>query len=97
MGLFVFTTVFKPTFFVILGSALFVTIIYLLFLRYGLAKKQSEIDLQIQSYNEQANLGEVNIEREKIAIESIRGKIVNFAQLKGFTEKEHREIIESLP
>ena len=42
---------------------------------------------QIQNFNEQANLAEVDIEREKIAIESIRGKIVDFAQLKGFTEK----------
>ena len=87
VGFFVFTTVFKPAFFIILGSVLFVTTTYLLFLRHHLVKKQSEIDLQIQSYNEQTNLVGVNIEQEKIAIESIRKKIVNFAQLKGFTEK----------
>ncbi len=87
VGLFVFTAVFKPAFFSILSTVLFVTILYLLFLRRCLVKKQSKTDLEIQNYNERANLVEVNIKQENVAIKSIRRKIVNFAQLKGFTEK----------
>ena len=87
VGLLVFITIFKPAFFIFLDSALALTIIYLLILRDHLAKKQSEINLQIQNFNELANLVEADIEQEKVTIESIRGKIVNFAQLKGFTEK----------
>ncbi len=87
IGLFIVATVFKPALFIVLSSALTATIIYLLLLHNGLTKKQSKIDLQIQNYNEQSNLMEVNIRQEKVAIESTRGKIINFAQLKGFTEK----------
>jgi len=87
MGLFVFTAVFKPAFFSILSTVLFVTILYLLFLRRCLVKKQSKTDLEIQNYNERANLVEVNIKQENVAIKSIRRKIVNFAEIKGFTEK----------
>jgi len=86
-GLFIVATVFKPALFIVLSSMLTAIIFYLLLLRNGLTKKKSKIDLQIQNYNEQSNLMEVNIRQEKVAIESTRGKIVNFAQLKGFTEK----------
>jgi len=86
-GLFVFIIVFDPSLFIFLGYALVAIIVYLLLLRKSLTKKQSKIHLQTQSFDEQANLVEVEIGQEKIAIESIRGKIVNFEQLKGFTEK----------
>lgn len=86
-GLFVFITAFNPGLFIFLACALITIVCYLFFLRNSLAKKQSEIDLQIQNFNERANLVEAEIKQEKITIESIRGKIVNFGQLKGFTEK----------
>jgi diguanylate cyclase (GGDEF)-like protein len=84
---FVFAAVFEPAFFTFLSVGLAVCIFYLIPLRNFLAKKKSEIRLQVQNYNEQANLIEADIQRENLAIESFRNKIVNFAQLKGFTER----------
>lgn len=86
IGFFIFGTLVDPAFFVLLGSGLIICIIYLTFLRIRLGKKQSEIALQIQNYNEQANLIEADIHHEELAIGSFRDKIVNFSQLKGLTE-----------
>jgi len=87
VGFFVFATVFEPKFFIFLTAGLVVCILYLIPLRNRLIEKQSEIGLQIQNYTEQTNLVEADIQRERIAIEAFRDKIVNFSQLKGLTER----------
>lgn len=86
-GFFVFAALFDPSFFTFLDIGLIACIAYLIPLRNRLAKKKSEIKLQIQNYHEQANLVEADIRQEKIAIDAFRDKIINFVQLKGFTEK----------
>jgi len=86
-GFFIFSALFKTAFFTFLSIGLIAVTLYLIFLRNYLAKTQSEIDLKIQNYNEQVNLIEDDIKNEKVAIESFRRKIINFAQLKGLTEK----------
>ena len=87
MGFFVFATIYNSAFFIFFGIGLIVTIFTLGSLRSSTSKKRFAIDLQIQNLKEQSNLVEADIKQEKIAIESFRSKIVNFAQLKGFTEK----------
>ena len=70
-----------------LSIGLAICISYLFVLRDRLIKKQSEIKLWIQNYDEQMNLVEADIAQEQIAIESFREKIVNYSQLKGLTER----------
>ncbi|MBN1870885.1 MAG: sensor domain-containing diguanylate cyclase [Candidatus Omnitrophica bacterium] len=86
-GFFLFAFVYEPEFFVFLSMGLAVCIGYLFVLRRRLVKKQSEIRLWIQDYGEQMNLVEAGIHQEQIAIQSYRDKIVNYAQLKGLTER----------
>ena len=87
VGFFLFAAVFEPRFFMFLSIGLAICISYLFVLRDRLIKKQSEIKLWIQNYDEQMNLVEADIAQEQIAIESFREKIVNYSQLKGLTER----------
>lgn len=62
-------------------------LVYLIYLKRYSERRRSEIHIKIQDHNELANLREAEIARQHTAIESFREKIINFAQLKGVTEK----------
>ena len=87
IGFFVYATNYKPAFFIFLGTALTISISFLIFFHFHLIKKQAEIDLQKQDYLEKANLLEAEMAKEWQSIESFRKKIVNYSQMKGLTEK----------
>jgi diguanylate cyclase (GGDEF)-like protein len=87
VGFFVYATLVNPYFFILLYAALLIIIFYLLPLSRRWNAKQSEIHLQIQNLEEQRNLIEAEIREEKKAIESFEKKIINYARLKGLTER----------
>ena len=86
-GFFVYAVFVNPAFFVFLSLGLLIILLDLFFLRARLNVKQSEINLQIQNLEERRNLIEAEVQIEKKAIASFEKKIVNYARLKGLTER----------
>ncbi len=87
IGLFVYATNYQVTFFIFLGVALCVNIIFLWSFHQRLAFKQSQINLQKEEYFEKANLLKEELNKEWQTVESFRKKIVSYSQLKDLTEK----------
>lgn len=87
IGFFVFATIVNPSFFFPLSAAFLVIVLFLLPLRVRLTKNQAEVELQIQNLQERRNLVQAEIQEEQSAIQSFQEKIVNYAQLKGLTER----------
>lgn len=87
IGFFVFATIFNPSFFLPLSAGFLILVFFLLPLRVHLKKNQSEVELQIQNLQERRNLIQAEIQEEQSAIQSFQEKIVNYAQLKGLTER----------
>lgn len=86
IGLFVYAANYQITFFIFLGVALCVNIIFLWAFHQRLVAKQSQINLQKEEYFEKANLLKAELEKEWQTIESFQQKIVSYSQLKDLTE-----------
>lgn len=84
---FVYALLWEPTFSYILAIGLFVYLLYLVLLQVNLAKRNAEIQLQIQDLTEKKNLIEDEIRTHVLAIDSFRKKIISYLELKGLTEK----------
>ncbi len=87
VGFFVFATIVNPSFFLPLCAGFLLIVFFLLPLSVRLKKNQSEVELQIQNLQERRNLVQAEIQEEQSAIHSFQEKIVNYAQLKGLTER----------
>lgn len=87
VAFFVFAIFVEPAFFIFLSIGLAIIILYLFSLHLRLGKKGAEIFLQLQNLEEKRNLMEAEIQEEKMAIVSFRGKIVRYRELKGLTER----------
>ncbi len=72
--------------FAVLGLSQLLALIFLLFLRQGLVKKQTEAEMRRQNFLEMVNLLEAEIEKEKSTAQAIQEKTVNYAQLKDLVE-----------
>jgi len=87
IGLFIVAIFYINSFFIYIDISLIICLIYIIPLRSRLIKKESQVNLRVQDIQEHSNLLEAEINYEKIAIESLRDKIVNSSQLKGLTEQ----------
>jgi diguanylate cyclase (GGDEF)-like protein len=85
-GFFFYATKYNVAF-LFLSIGLLINILLLIAFHRRLQKKQSHIILQKEDFFERANLLKAEVEREWETIESLRRKIVNYAQLKDLTEK----------
>ncbi len=86
VGFFIYATTHHVAF-LFLTSSLLVNLVLLISFHQRVQKKQSAIVLQKEDYFERANLLKAEVEREWETIESLRRKIINYAQLKDLTEK----------
>lgn len=69
-----------------LALSFFVSILYLIPVNFRVSNRVVSANLQIQSDQERNNLIQLEIDHEEKVLESLRGKIVNYSQLKGLTE-----------
>lgn len=87
VGFFIFGFFVDTKIFTWLAVGIIFSFFYLIPLRNRLSQAQTETQMYVQDVREQKNLLESDIKSEEKAIEAFRGKIVNYAQLKGLTEK----------
>ena len=64
-----------------------ISLIFMVPISRRLAKKQADVNLEIQNIHERKNLIQAAMRQEKQAIVSFRGKIVKASQLKGMIER----------
>jgi len=87
IGLFTYTAIFKPEYFVIISAVQLLIILYLFILQKKLLRKQAFHNLEKENYREKINLLGVEIENETNAVSSFKEKIESYSQLKILTEK----------
>ena len=87
VALYLIATFFLPSLFIYLAFSSFIILVYLIPLSRQLTRNKAQTVLKIQDIDERKNLLNVEIRQELLAINSFREKIVNFSELKNFTEK----------
>ena len=73
-------------FFVTIGITQLFVIAILVFLQNVYLKNRAQSDLEKQDYVEKTNLLQVEIDKERQALQAYQNKIVNYSQLKDLTE-----------
>lgn len=87
IGFFLLAFNVDPDHFLYLAISLLISLGILIPLRSWQAKKNAEVQLKIQNFEEQENLVDAETHQEKLAIKAFRKKIVNYSQLKVLTER----------
>ena len=87
VALFIIATFFLPSLFNYLAFGSLILLAYLIPLSRQLARSKSHVILKLQGLEERKNLLTVERRQELLAIKSFREKIINFSELKMFTEK----------
>jgi diguanylate cyclase (GGDEF)-like protein len=90
IGLNILFVFLNPHFLYVLALGLLVVVIQLIPLHQKVSHKHSEVELQIQSLEEQKNLIEADIAHEEQAVKSFQEKIIDSSLLKDLTEKLSR-------